>query len=211
VDNKHVANPLAGMIHCALCGYSMIRRNNPHGVFLCCKNTTCSNSSTYLDIVLSLVLDTLQSWVRRYEGQPLPPVSAPQDHSAELAVASSALAAAQKQLSTAKDMLERGVYSVEEFLERRTLLNDKIAAAQSEIERLQSLSEDQPLSEEAQIIQALPAIRRFLDAWPYATTPAEQNALLRSIISRIDYSKPHRLNRNNDPRDSITLKITLLL
>ena len=61
-----------------------------------------------------------------------------------------------------------------------------------------------------QIIRALPQIRRVLDAWPFATTPKQQNALLRSILSRIDYTKTTRCQRNESAADHITLSLSFL-
>lgn len=210
VDNKHISNPLAGLIKCGLCGYAITRRNNDRGVFLVCRNPVCSCSSVYLDVVMSVILDTLHAYVTQYEGQSVPPAPAPVDHTGELAAASQALATARRQLTAAKDMLERGIYSVEEFLDRRTALNEKIAASEAEIARITAAAAQPPESEAAQIIRALPNIRRVLDAWPFATTPADQNALLRSILSRVTYSKTGPLTRDKNPRDSIHLSLTFL-
>ncbi|MBR3105844.1 MAG: recombinase family protein [Clostridia bacterium] len=210
VDNKHISNPLAGLIKCGLCGYAITRRNNTRGVFLCCKNPVCSCSSAYMDVVLSVILDTLRGYVIQYEGQAAPPVPAPVDHSQELSAANQALATARRQLTAAKDLLEKGIYSIEEFLERRTALNEKIAASEAEISRLTAASAQPPESQAAQIIRALPQIRRVLDAWPYATTPADQNALLRSILSRVTYSKTGPLTRDKNPRDSVSLSLSFL-
>ena len=210
VDNKHISNPLSGLIKCGLCGYAIVRRNNTRGVFFTCRNPVCSCSSVHMDVVLSVILDTLRGYVAQYEGQAAPPVPVPVDHSAELSAANQALATARRQLTAAKDLLERGVYTVEEYLERRTTLNEKIAVIEAEISRLTAASAQPPESEAARIIRALPQIRRVLDAWPYAATPADQNVLLRSILSRVTYSKTGPLTRDKDPRDSIRLSLTFL-
>ena len=210
VDNKHIANPLAGLIKCGMCGYAITRRNNNRGVFLVCRNPTCSCSSVYLSAVISVLLDILRGWVETYSGQSVPPPPAAADHSAEIAAAQSALATAQRQLDAAKDMLERSVYTVEEFLDRRNLLNEKISTCQAEISRLTAASAQPQESEAARIIRALPQIQRVLEAWPYTKSPAEQNALLHSILSRVTYSKTGPLTRDKDPRDSISLSLSLL-
>lgn len=210
VENKHIANPLAGLIKCGLCGYAITKRNNDRGVFLTCRNPVCSCSSCYLDVVMSAILDALHACVVQYEGQPVPLAPAPVDHSDELAAANQALSTARRQLTAAKDMLERGVYSVEEFLERRSVLNEKIAAAEAEISRLTAANSQPPEPEAARIIRALPKIRRVLDSWPFAKTPADQNALLRSILSRVTYSKTGPLTRDKNPRDSISISLSFL-
>lgn len=203
IQNKHIANPLAGLIHCGKCGYAMRRRPNVNGVFLACINPTCNCSSAHLDVVISIVLDTLQSWIDQYSGKAAPAPAAAPDPAPAIAIAEEAIQQAKKQLTTAQEMLERGVYSVEEYLNRRHALQEKIDAAQAEITQIKSAPA--PVDTEAQIIAVLPAVRHALSAWPYASTPAEQNALLRSCLSRIDYSKDTPLTRNANPRDHITI------
>lgn len=206
VDNKHLANPLAGLCKCALCGYAMRRRPNVRGVFLCCITPTCSCSSTYLDEVVAVVLESLRRWVADYSGRvPSPQLPAAPDHSAEIQAAQSAISTAQRQLTAAQDMLERGVYSIDEYVSRRHLLKQKISQAESLIQSLQSAPT--PADPEGDIIRILPQVRRVLAAWPFAATAAEQNALLRSVLSRIDYSKSGPLLRSDSARDNISIAI----
>lgn len=210
VETQSISNPLAGLIKCGLCGRAMCRKPSAGGepVFLCCRNPLCNCSSTLLSVVVAAVLDTLRAWVDDYTGAPSPAPSAVPDHASEIAIAQTALDTASRQLSAAKDLLERGIYSTDEFLERRHILSEKISLAKSELSRLRSLPP--PADTSSQIIHALPEIRRVLDAWPFASTAAEQNALLRSIISRIDYTKTKRLYRNDDPRANFSITVTLV-
>ena len=207
VQNKEIASPLASLIHCGLCGYSLTRRPNKGGVYLVCRNVTCNCSSVRLDVVVSMVLDILQSWVDRY-GSAAPqaaPAPALPDYSAQIAIAQAALDTAQRQLTAAQDMLERGVYTIEDYLDRRRALTEKIDAAKAEIARFQAAADSPAADPEQDIIRLLPQIRHVLSAWPFASTPAEQNALLRSVLSRIDYTKTTRRTRADDPRANIDL------
>ena len=107
----------------------------------------------------------------------------------------------QRQLATAQEMLERGVYSVSDYLARRDALQQKINNSTAEIQRLKS---DAPAADPASEIQQLiPQIQHVLDAWPFAATPSEQNALLRSVISRVEFTKTARLLPTDNPRDHI--------
>lgn len=210
--NQHISNPLAGLIKCGLCGYAITRRNNPGGVFLVCNNPACKCSSAYLDVVLPAILDILRAWVDQYGGNAQLPAAAPPkapDHTAEISIAEQSIAAARHQIITAQEMLERGVYSVEEYLERKNTLLSKIDSAQSEIQRLQA--PPAAPDRDTQIIRILPRVREVLQSWPYATTAAEQNALLRSVLSRIEYTKTGPLLRNDNPLDHITLVLYPLL
>lgn len=202
VDSSQITSPLAGLLKCGLCGYAMVRRPNRENVFYVCRNPLCSCSSARSDVVLSMVLSQLRSYASQFDGAPVPPRPV-HDHAADIAALESSIQATRRQIITAQDMLERGVYSVEEYLSRKETLSEKIKAAEDEISNLRSLdrSEDQ----ESAILRNLPALHSFLDAWPFAATPADQNALLRSILSRIDYTKTQRLLRNDDPTEHISL------
>ena len=209
VEPGQITNPLAGLIKCGLCGYAMVRRPNASGVFYVCRNSVCNNSSAYQDLVVALVLNKLRATVAEYDA-PLPDAPAPSqapDHSQEIAIARSAIDTARKQLTTAQDMLERGVYTIDEYLNRKSILQEKINTAQAELERIRTQS--QP-DQAAAIRYNLPRIRQVLDAWPFATTPGQQNALLRSILSRVDYSKTHSCLRNESAADFISISLSFL-
>ena len=207
VQGKQISNPLAGLLKCGLCGYAMHRRNNPNGVFVTCTQPGCACSSAHLDVVLSMALAALREWTARSsDALPMPAAPPETDYTDAIAIAQASVGAAKKQLAIAQDMLERQVYSAEEYLDRRRVLTEKIEAAESEIRRLQS----QPTTPEQEIFPALPRVRQVLDAWPFAVTAAEQNALLRAAVSRIEYAKTAPCKRGQDPRENITLNIFLL-
>ena len=209
VDPEKVANPLMGLIKCGLCGYAMSRRPNATGVFYVCRNPACHCSSAYQDLVVRLVLTQLRDTVARYDGDAPapPPAPAAPDHSREIALAQAAIDTARKQITTAQEMLERGVYSIDEYLDRRSVLQSKINSAQDEIDRARA--QEKP-DQSAAVLHNLPQIHHVLDAWPFATTPKQQNALLRSILSRIDYTKTTRCQRNESAADHITLSLSFL-
>lgn len=56
-----------------------------------------------------------------------------------------------------------------------------------------------------------PTVRNVLDAYSAAETPGEQNALLKSVISRIVYYKRDTVAPGQSPADAITLDIFPLL
>ena len=76
-------------------------------------------------------------------------------------------------------------------------LDEKLAAAQKPPE----------LDMEACIRQALPRVKAVLDAYPLAETAAEKNALLKSVIERIDYQKTKRSTRWQNSLDFLQMTI----
>ena len=57
------------------------------------------------------------------------------------------------------------------------------------------------------IRQSLPRVRAVLDAYPLAATAAEKNALLKSVIEKIDYQKTKRASRWTNPLDYLQITI----
>lgn len=198
-------NPLAGLLKCGLCGHAMVRRPNPNGVFIACRTPGCKCSGTSLAIVVEAVLESLRSWAASYGGEPAPPAPPPRkpDEEAAQTIARDAVDTARRQLLTAQEMLERGVYSVDEYVARKAALEKKIAAAEEEARRLraQSAAPDEEMPPRA----SAPRLCRVLDAWAYADCPLEQNRLLRCLLARVDYTKTCACTRSDDPRAFFSL------
>ena len=203
-----IQSPLAGLIKCALCGKAMIRRPHSRRVTFCaCRTPGCPCSSAPYSAVVDLVLDALRGWVLAFGDSPAPAPSAPAPAPASDAasIAQSTLDSARRQLAVAQSMLEREVYSIDEYLSRKHVIMQKIASAEAELQRLRASAS--PLTTEEAIRAILPRVRAVLDAWPHASTPQEQNALLRSVLSRIDYAKTHACKRNESATEHITLSL----
>ena len=126
-----------------------------------------------------------------------------------MAIAQNAADAARHQLDVAKNMLESDVYSIEEYLERKRVLTEKIASAEAEASSLRSKAS--AMSTEDAIRAILPQVRAVLEAWPHTSSPQEQNVLLRSVLSRIDYTKTHTCRRAENARDFLTISLYPLL
>lgn len=207
-QNYSIQAPLAGLIKCGLCGRAMIRRPNINGgIFCACKTPGCPCSSVLYDLVVSAVLDALRGWVADFAAS-APASSAPASSAPvadAIAIAQKSIDTAKRQLTVAYSMLETEVYSVSEYLDRKHALTQTIQSAEAEIERLRSTI-SAPSREDA-IRAIIPQVIAVLEAWPYTSDPLQQNALLHSVLSRIDYVKTKRCFRNDDPRDHITLTL----
>ena len=116
---------------------------------------------------------------------------------AELSQTEKRIAAVQKdledlsrQLTRIYDLTEQGVYTSDDFVTRSRENSSRRKAAE---ELLVSLGEQS--RQLRQIIDArenlAPELRHVLDVYPTAT-PAEKNALLKTVLSRVIYSKTNR-------------------
>lgn len=67
-----IINPLAGLVHCDMCGSSMVMRpysgsNQPPT--LICTVQSCKNVSSYFDLVEARLLDFLRDWIEEYKAE----------------------------------------------------------------------------------------------------------------------------------------------
>lgn len=202
VDNKHVASPLAGMVHCSKCGHLMNLQGKNKGVpYLLCPTKGCTAGAKFA-FVEQAVLNQLQDMVKDLElevaHQTPPDVSRLQ---ATLAKMQGHLEKLEERRNRLYGLLEDGTYTRAVFTERmqvliheETGLRETISALENEIHA--ALSRNQ----EKQLAQLKTVLERYQDA----SLPGKK-ALLQSIISDIQYTK----EKKTKPAD-FTLSVKLI-
>lgn len=209
-----IKNPLAGLVYCSVCGKSMYRR--PAGKrckedMIQCNTHGCPTSASYYHYIEEKLLLSLNKWLEDYRIQ-VGNVS-PANYAHQINLLKSQLNAAQtesetskKQLSKAMDLLEKDIYSVEMFQQRASELNEKIALSSRSISDLSSKI-DSLRTKAAQKEEVIARWERVLSLYPQVDDPAVKNALMKELVTRIEYSKPHKGNRQNGGMDQFTLKL----
>jgi DNA invertase Pin-like site-specific DNA recombinase len=187
-----VKNPLAGIVVCGKCGYMMHRRpykcGGPH---LLCVN--CDNKSSRLDYVEQKLLDMLTLQLKDLladtKTKKAPNESANlislRKHESHLEKEISELNGQKNKLH---DLLERGVYSTETFIERSKVIADRIEEIQNYIKaaRLEIAKEERLLNTQKTVI---PHIQNVLNGYWKTDDPIEKNMLLKSVIEKVEYVK----------------------
>lgn len=209
-----IKNPLAGLVYCSVCGKSMYRR--PAGKrckedMIQCNTHGCPTSASYYHYIEEKLLLSLNKWLEDYRIQ-VGNIS-PASYAHQINLLKSQLNAAQtesetskKQLSKAMDLLEKDIYSVEMFQQRASELNEKIALSSRSISDLSSKI-DSLRTKAAQKEEVIARWERVLSLYPQVDDPAVKNALMKELVTRIEYSKPHKGNRQNGGMDQFTLKL----
>lgn len=193
--DHEISNPLIGILVCRACGHVMrgkpITERQPAQVF--CATRGCPTVRTYRRPVEDAILQTLRSWLSDYESEvamsPEPPAkAAPSLEEEAIARLNAELVMLKGQKDKLHDLLEQGVYTVEVFAERQAVLAEKISDAARILANLQ----DKGAPKYMPIAELAPAIRHVLDAYDTAPSALEKNALLRSVISKVEYAKTKR-------------------
>lgn len=195
-SNKILKNPLSGILRCGKCNSLMTRvaSNTRDGYYsLMCPNRSCKNVSAPLYLLEEKTIESLKKWLDgytlTYEGANFVSI-ADEISIKEDAVQSSKdrLQALKGQKNRTYDLLEQGIYSFEVFQERIALLTDKIHTAEQELAQLQEqLAQDRKA--EYDITSFIPKVRHVIEAYMDTDDAAAKNAMLKNVISHINYVK----------------------
>lgn len=191
--SSKIQNPLSGLVYCAKCGRSMERRKFQHGRdMLMCPNKDCSMVASPLEDVEAAVLSSLRLWLADYKVKlshlPHQETQISEDAHAEVTILEQTLSGLRKQLDSLYDLVERGVYSDELFLQRSKALSEKISETQSALDTAKArLSSGLTLQKNR--FEIIPKIEYVLDTYPTLDSVSEKNALLKGVLDRAVYTK----------------------
>lgn len=202
VDNKHVASPLAGMVHCSKCGHLMNMQGKNKGVpYLLCPTKGCCAGAKF-EFVEKAVLKKLTMLSNDLEVEVSE--AAPPDVSNLEAARSkmqSHLVKLEDRRNRLYSLLEDGTYSRALFSERMQVLAQEEASLQDAISSLESdIRIELSRNKEKQLSQ----IKTVLAQYQSSDIPSRK-ALLQSIISDIRYTKEKK-TKPGDFALSIKLK-----
>ncbi|MCM1297655.1 MAG: recombinase family protein, partial [Muribaculaceae bacterium] len=208
-----VANQFAGLLICGHCGKNMIRRPMAKGATrIICGNRPdlCNCKSARFDDLERKVVEGLEKQLVEYEHQieqlkkKKPTKRNPSVTEKRLAAIEDELKEVAKQKNNLHDLLERGVYDIDTFLERSQIIADKIAALEKQKNDLKNEVDKE--NKKAHFIEIMyPRFKTMLELYKGSQSPEEQNNLLRSVVRKIVYYKyPHQKN------DDFRLEIVML-
>ena len=196
-SRKRISNPLAGLLRCSVCGRSLVQLpQGSHGApMVMCPTAKCPTMGSRRDVVEAALLDSLRTWLKAYQLDLESACSSPAETQDAVQHAALQIARLQKNLDTLNqqrgklcDFLEQGIYSQDVFLERSRVLASRIVQAEAQLETLSGHLDTLRQSHDAQR-DLFPHIQNILDIYDMLETPAEKNALLKSVLHHAVYSK----------------------
>ena len=211
--DMQVANPFHGLLFCAECGWAIQRQSRTvqtvkHGKYqysyMRCFNRNCTQCAG-LDFyaVEEMIMETLSGWVGEYEARA-------EDYAYHRATTISAakkqraaLYAAQKktaeQIGRLYDLLETGVYTIDEYRTRRVELDARMDAQRARLEEIERLCAPPPGE-----TNFAPLVRTALEGYQAAQTEEEKHQILQAVIRRMEVS---RAPGSKNPREGILLTV----
>lgn len=203
--NKTLLNPFASILVCAKCGHAM--RYQPYGYrhnarprIVHHDSVFCKVKSAYFDEVQEAIIYVLNLHLADFETKMnnANEVAARKRHEEQIALVEQELENITAQRAKLFDFLERGIYSDEDFVERKSLLDAKKSTAEKQLKNLKATL-PQPTDYAEKTIKLKQAITTLKDS----SVPAKaKNILLKEIVSKIEYGRKDG--------DSFTLNVHLL-
>jgi len=208
-----ITNPLAGIVKCAKCGYSMVYRpyTDQPGHLMCYNRKNCDNRSSRFEFVENAVISGLKEWLRHYKTA-WDKHKREVNNSSEVELKQMAVSALikeseelVKQRGRLHDFLERGIYDEETYLERSQGLAQRMEETNKAIDRAEKDLEVEKNRMNAQH-NIIPTIQSAIKLYERTKDPAKKNALLKSILVSVEYRK-ERHQRNDDFEIKLNPKI----
>ncbi|AXN39797.1 recombinase family protein [Peribacillus butanolivorans] len=204
VTTKKLRNPMAGVLKCAVCGYSMLyqpRPKRPNDVVRCvqpgCKGVQKGSS---INIVESYLLDGLAKIAEQLEAQAEAEVPSNVDDISYKRLLIEKKTQEVSELDTQKsrlhDFLERGVYDIDTFMERQKNLTDRIDGVETEIRNLQREIQKDDLRNRS-VDEYLPKLRDVINAYHRADIE-RKNALLKSVLESVTYLRKKEWTKQDE-------------
>ncbi len=196
--NNSVMNPLSGLMVCSKCGRRMTRRpysKQKHEDTLICTSTACNNVGSNLSAVEAHLLDALKKWLDEYRVEyELDKPTVPNNISAKkknLSRLINEYTTLKKQLDSAHDFLEQGIYTTDQFLERSRKLSERIhenETARAQLEKEIDIENKREIGRR----QIIPKVEHLLAVYDTLPSPKAKNDILKEVLEKVIYTKEHR-------------------
>lgn len=190
-----ITNPLAGLLICKQCGNKMIMRKLRGVERVMCIHK-CGNKSAKFNFVEKFLVEGLENILTTYKSD-VSSSTKSNDTSAymrQLDALNTELNTLKKQKLNLFDLLERGIYDDETFLERSNNLDKRINDINLGIENInQIINEESTDDDKVDVVE----FENVLNLYKITDDTNQKNQLMKSIVYKIDYlKKPEQSNDN---------------
>lgn len=199
-NNGTIKSSLAGLVRCARCGRRMQKLGDNKGVpYLFCSTPGCCAGAKYAYVEES-VLDHLRRELDRLRMEARTG-AAPAVGRLEslLEGAKEELAAANAAKTRLYEFLESGLYDAETFRARMAAMNEKISAIREKLGALEKEQANTKAADPEAMIRKITSVLKAYDA----ADPAGRNAMLKSVIDVIYYTKKKKTAQRDFSLDVI--------
>ncbi|MGM7684659.1 recombinase family protein [Cytobacillus sp. Hm23] len=193
---KKLANPLAGLLQCEICGYTMWyvpRKDRPSHQIRCvqpqCKG---KQKGASLHLVEDKILNGLKEYIEQFAINDDYNQNRNEEIS-DIPFKQNAIEKKKKMLDELKvqksnlhDLLERGIYDIDTFMERQHNLVDRVKKIEEEINLIEKEIIDEKLMKKNKI-EYVPTIKKVLEGYHHTNDIEAKNQLLKKVLEKVTY------------------------
>lgn len=203
-----IQNPLSGLVYCRICEHSMIRRPyKNHKDALMCPIAHCGNISSDLSLVEKKIISNLKEKVAEYNLATNDIEMQKQTKNYDILIKNlqNEIETLKKQYEKACELLELGVYSINDFQERKNSINTEIKVKNEAINVIMEEQKEYNTHKYDELIPKLETAIKLYDK----LSIQEKNDLLKSIIKKIYYLKTDNCRWDKSKINDFSIEIQL--
>lgn len=181
-----VKNPLAGLLFCARCGYAMKRMGESEKskeVYHHYHVKTCDQKSVHADIIIHALTESLKLEIEDCEITIANDDNADADKQTLIDTLKKSIEQEERKREKLFDAFESDIYTKDEFLNRKQLSEQKIAALKEQLQEAMSIV----IVDREEKIYTLHQAIGYLEN--KNVSAKEKNLFLKQFISRIDFDR----------------------
>jgi prophage antirepressor-like protein len=190
---RPLQNPLSGILKCGVCGKTMSRNcTKSNKEYIRCLTYGCTNKGTSLERVEREVIKHMETLMNQHK------IKLKQKKEKNFDEEKKILRMVLKewndlcrQKEVLHDLLEKGVYSVEMYLERSQKLAERIKEKELSIEKMNQEIEQKEMEQKTRK-EFIPALINVMKLYHKTLSIEKKNQLLKTILHKVVYTK-------NDP------------
>lgn len=206
-----IKSPLAGLVYCKMCNEKMVRRpyTNKYPDTLMCRNKICKCVSSDLKIVENKVIESLKKILINYQEIYIDKVSKEDIVNYETIKDNlkKEIDNYKVQLEKIYSLFENGIYNNEEFSTRRTQIKEKILKNEKAILEVEKEEKNNSVDN---YLKLIPKIKEVLEIYS-GVDVKQKNELLKSIVSKIYYSKEKNGRWDKEAINNFSIEIYMKL
>ena len=184
---RELRNPFAHLVYCRECGKAIVLRRDKNGYRMICPNKYCNVSSYPFEVLESTILEILSEKLGELQIEASKVKNKneePKIYRTNIKKIEQELTQITIQQNNLYDLLERGIYTEDVFIERQCILKNKKKDLEN---KLLSIRKDNPAPIDYDT--CIHKVRDLLQLYP-TLEPKDQNNMLRSVIKKITYYRP---------------------
>lgn len=191
---SEIKNPLCGLIICGKCGRKMVLRRGTDKKpdYIVCHARSCTMVSTPFYLVEDRILGILKQWAKDYtvvlKDMGIKSDTKIADYDTVSNNLQQELNTLERQKRTIYDLVERGMYTDEEFKERITETKQRIEDIKKALKKLGADRDAAKMRKKA-VEEFVPKVKHILEVYSTRTTAASKNEILKEVLDHVVYNK----------------------